>query len=92
MRGGSVPDRWLHWMPRLVDVPAALAARKYHRGVETGVELTVTDASLPLNAGAYRLRAVDGQGVVETVRSASAVLDVLERLFAGPRPWMPDGF
>ena len=48
-----------HWL-RLVDVPGALAARRYSTPLDTVIE--VGDALLPANAGRWRLRA-DGDEV-----------------------------
>jgi len=48
---------------RLVDVPAALAARTYAAPLD--VVLEVDDAFCPWNAGRYRLAAVDGRAACE---------------------------
>jgi predicted acetyltransferase len=53
------PNLWV----RLVDVPAALAARTYAAPVD--VVLDVDDAFCPWNAGRYRLAAVDGRAACE---------------------------
>lgn len=65
------------WM-RLVDVPTALAGRRYQADVD--VVLGVTDARLPDNAGAWRLRATAfGDATCErTDRAADLTLDVRE--------------
>lgn len=75
-RVGSTDDgTWL----RLVDVPAALAAREY-----TGapVVLEVTDPLLPQNSGRYR---VSGDGVARTTAPAELRLgvDALAMLYLG---------
>ncbi|MEA2384359.1 MAG: hypothetical protein QOH72_4330 [Solirubrobacteraceae bacterium] len=53
------PNLWV----RLVDVPAALAARRYAAPVD--VVLEVDDAFCPWNTGRYRLAAVDGRAACE---------------------------
>jgi len=53
------PNLWI----RLVDVPAALAARTYAAPVD--VVLEVDDAFCPWNAARYRLAAVDGRAACE---------------------------
>jgi predicted acetyltransferase len=53
------PNLWI----RLVDVPAALAARTYAAPVDVVFE--VDDAFCPWNAGRYRLAAVDGRAACE---------------------------
>ena len=73
----SVDDElWL----RLVDVPAALAARAY--GSADPVVLEVNDRMLPENRGRYR---VDSTGVERTDADADLVLDVdtLAMLYLG---------
>ncbi|MHB1431911.1 MAG: GNAT family N-acetyltransferase [Streptosporangiaceae bacterium] len=62
---------------RLVDLPAALAARRYLRPVDLVIE--VTDALVPANAGRWRLRA----GAAErTWRAADAAEAICERTTA----------
>jgi predicted acetyltransferase len=53
------PNLWI----RLVDVPAALAARTYAAPLD--VVLEVEDDVCPWNAGRYRLAAVDGRAACE---------------------------
>ncbi|MEU6131062.1 GNAT family N-acetyltransferase [Saccharopolyspora sp. NPDC047091] len=69
-------DLWV----RLVDVPAALAARSY--GAAAAVVVEVRDAFLPQNSGAYRI----GPGGAEPVADApqlSLDVDVLGSLYLG---------
>ncbi len=69
---------------RLLDVPVALAARRY--GAPVDVVLAVTDANLPANAARWRVRTgapdVDGLGYSATVDgtqdTADLTLDVRE--------------
>jgi predicted acetyltransferase len=71
-RASLVDGLWV----RLVDVPAALALRRYARGVD--VVLEVTDAVLPANAGRWRLTAApDSPATCErTSRAADVALEV----------------
>jgi len=62
---------------RLLDVPVALAARRYAAPVD--VVLEVTDALLPANAGRWRLvGGPDGATVTATQDAADLALDVRE--------------
>lgn len=62
---------------RLLDVPAALAARRYQTAVD--VVLEVTDRRLPANAGRWRLTGdLDGAEVAATSAEADLALDVRE--------------
>lgn len=63
------------WL-RLVDVPAALAGRRYAAPVDTVVE--VVDAVIPANAGRYRLRAEPDEPAecVPTTADAEVTCDV----------------
>lgn len=72
-----VDETWL----RLVDVPAALAARAYGEG---SVVLAVTDRQLPGNTGTYR---VGEHGCLRTDEPAQLALDVaaLAELYLGDR-------
>jgi predicted acetyltransferase len=58
------PNLWI----RLVDAPAALAARTYAAPLD--VVLEVEDAFCPWNAGRYRLAAVDGRAACERTDAA----------------------
>jgi predicted acetyltransferase len=60
---------------RLVDLPVALAARRYQTPID--VVLEVTDALLPANAGRWRLRGGPDSAVCEPATgNADLVLDV----------------
>jgi predicted acetyltransferase len=54
-------NRWMH---RLVDVPAALAARGYPAAVSAEVHLELTDRVAPWNDGRWVLRVEGGRGEV----------------------------
>ncbi|MDQ2625330.1 MAG: GNAT family N-acetyltransferase [Actinomycetota bacterium] len=72
---------------RLLDVPVALASRRYAAPVD--VILEVTDALLPANAGRWRLEGgLEGATVTRTDDAAHLALDVRElgSLFLGGIP------
>ncbi|MFD9890564.1 GNAT family N-acetyltransferase [Amycolatopsis sp. NPDC059027] len=73
-------ESWL----RLVDVPAALAAREY-RG-DDPVVLEVTDPLLPTNSGRYRISA---DGAARTADPAALRLDVGTLAMAYLGTWRP---
>jgi predicted acetyltransferase len=50
------------WMLRIVDAPAAVAARGFPTGVTVSVLLELTDPALRSNAGRWRLQVADGRG------------------------------
>lgn len=57
------------WMLRVVDAPAAVAARGYPAGVTAGVPLRIDDPQRPANTGDWRLEVAGGEGRLE--RSAA---------------------
>ncbi len=59
----AVRQAW-KWMLRLIDVPAAVAARGFPAAVEASVLLEVADDVLPANAGRWRLEVSDGSGKI----------------------------
>jgi predicted acetyltransferase len=58
-------DDWMPWLVRVLDVPGALAARGYPRGLAVRLDLEIEDAVLPANHGRWRLTVADGAAVVE---------------------------
>ena len=66
---------------RIVDVPAALAARSYSREVDLVLELT--DHLLPANAGRWRLRTSAADAQVEPTGSSPDVTMDIRELGAG---------
>ncbi|MGE5675469.1 MAG: enhanced intracellular survival protein Eis [Mycobacterium leprae] len=76
-----------HFMLRLIDLPAALAARR-PAGPEGRITLQVTDASAPWNEGAWLLEAAGGR-LTATPAPAGATADIetdiaaLAPLYAG---------
>ena len=61
---GTVHTR-LPWMARIVDAPAAFAARGYPPSVAGRLHLLLVDAECPWNAGPHRLVVADGTGRLE---------------------------
>jgi predicted acetyltransferase len=59
-----VLDKRSMWMLRVVDAPAAIAARGFPPGVELGVSLLIADNARPSNAGRWRLEIADGKGAL----------------------------
>jgi predicted acetyltransferase len=57
------------WMLRVVDAPAAIAARGFPSAVSLSVPLAITDAARPANSGRWRLTVADGQGTLDPVTS-----------------------
>lgn len=51
---------FMHWMARLVDVPAALEARGWAPGLSGALHLEVADDLFPENAGRFVLEVSDG--------------------------------
>jgi Sterol carrier protein domain len=87
----------MHWMLRLVDRRAALAARPYPRGVAGRVAFRVADPVRPWNAGSWRLEVEGGEGRDDLVRVGLLAgfppdgLELLRGAFASPRPWTRRG-
>ncbi len=78
-------DRW--WMLRLVDAPAAIAARGFPHGADIEVPVTIADPLLPANSGDWLLRVKDGRG--QLVPGGGGGLELtangLAALFGGTR-------
>jgi predicted acetyltransferase len=86
------PDAETHrtgsWMLRLVDAPAAVAARGFPAAVTMSVPLQITDSARPGNAGRWRLEVAGGRGSLqpasdEPVRPLRLGARGLAALFAG---------
>ncbi len=59
---------WMHresWMLRVLDAPAAVAARGFPAGVSAEIPLVIDDERLPANSGGWRLTVAGGQGRLE---------------------------
>jgi predicted acetyltransferase len=53
------------WMLRVVDAPAAIAARGFPSAVSLTVPLAIADATRPANSGRWALTVAGGQGALE---------------------------
>lgn len=73
------------WMLRVLDVPQALAARGYPRGIEAELHLSIRDEILPANDGRFVLRVSGGVGAAEPGGDGRLALDVrgLAALYTG---------
>jgi len=52
------------WMLRVVDAPAAIAARGFPPAVSLSVPLVITDTARPANSGRWQLSVGDGKGIL----------------------------
>lgn len=52
----------MRWMTRVVDAPAAIAARGYARGLDLAVPLVLRDPLRPENDGSWMLEVAKGEG------------------------------
>ena len=52
------------WMLRLVDAPAAIAARGFPPAVSATVPLDIEDQACPANTGSWQLTVADGNGML----------------------------
>lgn len=66
----------LRWMLRVVDAPAAVAARGWPRGVTATVDLDLRDDLLPGNAGRWRLDVAGGEAALTRGGDGTVALDV----------------
>lgn len=62
------PMTWDPWLLRVVDPPAAVAARGFPAGAHAEVTLDVRDETLSANTGTWRLTVADGHGSLERAR------------------------
>jgi len=63
------------WMLRVVDAPAAIAARGYPSGAAVSVRLDLVDASRPANSGRWALEVSAGAGSLTRLDDPPPVLD-----------------
>ncbi len=75
----------LRWMLRLVDAPAAVAARGWPAGLRASVDLDVADADVADNAGRWRLSVENGAGTLTRGGDGTVALGIgaLSALYAG---------
>jgi predicted acetyltransferase len=69
-RDADVERRRL-WMLRVVDAPAAIAARGFPSGVSASVPLAVADDIRPANSGRWLLTVADGKGTLDPLSPTS---------------------
>ena len=62
-----LPHEALPWMLRVLDAPAAVAARGYPPALALEAAFTLLDPDVPGHAGPWRLRVADGAGSLERV-------------------------
>jgi predicted acetyltransferase len=76
-----------HWMLRVLDVPAALSARGYPRGLSATLHLEVEDGLLPDNTGRWVLEVAGGEARVRRGGEGHLRCDArgLSALYAGLR-------
>jgi predicted acetyltransferase len=75
----------LRWMLRLVDAPAAIAARGWPATLRASVDLDLADAQVADNAGRWRLTVEDGNGTLTRGGDGTVGLGVgaLSALYSG---------
>jgi predicted acetyltransferase len=73
-RDGDVHHRSM-WMLRVVDAPAAIAARGFPAAVSVAVPLAVHDDARPANSGRWALTVTNGRGVLDLLTSSGARAD-----------------
>jgi len=78
------------WMLRIVDLPAAIAARGWSPVVTATIDLDVYDAALPDNGGRWRLEVEGGQAALHRGGSGRVQVDaaILAGIYTGfVNPW-----
>jgi predicted acetyltransferase len=73
-RDGDVHHRSM-WMLRVVDAPAAIAARGFPAAVSLAVPLAIRDDARPANSGRWALTVSDGRGVLDPLTPSGARAD-----------------
>jgi predicted acetyltransferase len=80
-------DAWITsrsmWMLRVVDAPAAIAARGFPAAVSLSVPLVISDHARPANSGRWQLTVGDGKGIL--VPNGSGILPGASDLTLGAR-------
>jgi predicted acetyltransferase len=69
------------WMLRVVDLPAAIAARGFPAAVTASVPLEIRDAARPANAGSWQLTVAEGAGTL----TPNGTVPPRDPLTLGPR-------
>jgi predicted acetyltransferase len=60
------------WMLRVVDAPAAIAARGFPPVVSAAVALEINDSARPANSGSWQLEVADGKGALTPAAPSAA--------------------
>ena len=71
------------WMLRVVDAPAAIAARGFPPAVSLSLPLVITDHTRPANSGRWQLSVSDGKGIL--IPNGPVVPPAPEALTVGAR-------
>jgi predicted acetyltransferase len=81
------------WMLRVIDAPAAIAARGFPAGLAVSVPLEISDKTRPGNTGRWRLTVADGRGslIPDDVGSSPAPLVLGARGLAAHYAGIPVG-
>ena len=79
------------WMLRIIDAPAAIAARGFPAGVAAEVPLVVHDPLRSDNAGSWRLIVADGRGRLERATESADAVRMTERGLAALYAGVPVG-
>jgi predicted acetyltransferase len=74
--------RRVSWMLRVLDAPAAVAARGFPAGVSADIPLLIEDDVRPANAGGWRLTVGDGRGRLERAGETRAATRLSARALA----------
>jgi predicted acetyltransferase len=81
-RDATIVKRSL-WMLRVVDAPAAIAARGFPPAVSLSLPLVITDPTRPANTGRWQLSVSDGKGIL--IPNGPVVPPAPEALTVGAR-------
>jgi predicted acetyltransferase len=60
------------WMLRVIDAPAAVAARGFPPAVSAAVPLEINDSARPANSGTWQLEVADGKGALTPAAPSAA--------------------
>ena len=87
---GATVSQWQHWMLRLLDVPAALAGRKYPPNLRMTVHLEMMDPAMGWNDGRFQMQVAKGSVKVDPGGDGKVRITVnaLAALYSGYlSPW-----
>ncbi|WP_460662601.1 GNAT family N-acetyltransferase [Kribbella swartbergensis] len=71
------------WMLRLLDAPAAIAARGFAPGAAVEIDVRLEDPDVPANSGDWHLSVADGAGELTPTQASGDVLQLGPRGLAG---------